>query len=71
LPAPANITLFTICKPRRIDSICHKVGSRPFTVRALPGPPADSSADARATVAGRSDFGLCGVAILGQSSAVP
>jgi len=63
------MTLSTICRPCRIDSICHEVGARPFTVRALPGSTVAPTRVAKLT--GRFDFGLCGVAILGQSSAAP
>jgi hypothetical protein len=63
------MTLSTICRPCRIDSICHEVGARPFTVRALPGSTVAPTRVAKLT--GGFDFGLCGVAILGQSSPVP
>jgi hypothetical protein len=63
------MTLSTICRPCRIDSICHEVGARPFTVRALPRSTVAPTRVAKLT--GGFDFGLCGVAILGQSSPVP
>jgi hypothetical protein len=40
-PAATNVTLSTICKLCRTDSICRKISSRPFTVSAISTAAAD------------------------------